>query len=360
MWWWMWWSLNMNEKNNLKSNEYIPNVLHLQWHITQRCNLRCTHCYQEGYSGKELSFLELLKVVDQFKDALKYFSLKAGRKIRGHITITGGEPFVRKDFFNLLEVFAANNMHFSFSILTNGTLINEEIAERLKLLDPSYVQISIEGTKKTHDLIRGVGSYEKALNAMKCLVKEKISVLASFTSHKFNYKEFSDVVSVCKKIGVNRVWSDRIIPCGSGEGMSSMMLSPTETKEFFLIMKKEAVLASKEPLCKTEVAMHRALQFLCGGVGYTCQAGKTLITLDSNGDLYPCRRMPIKIGNILEDNFINVYSGSHEIVRKLRDDSNCAISCKSCKHFDKCKGGLRCLSYAVTKNPFEKDPGCWV
>lgn len=339
--------------------ESLPCHLQLQWHITQRCNLRCKHCYQESYSNNDLSFAEMMKIVEQFKELLKYYSKLSGKRIRGHITVTGGEPFIRADFFDLLEIFAQNNPYFDFSILTNGTMIDEETAERLSIYGPSFVQISIEGKKETHDQIRGVGSYDKAILGIKNLTKKKIPVLVSFTAHKKNYKEFSDVVKMAEINKVTRVWSDRLIPSGNGLGMQDMLFTAEEVEEFFLIMKKEKQELNKKRFNKTEVAMHRALQFLCGGRGYSCQAGKTLITIDSNGDAYPCRRMPIKIGNIKEESLLKIFT-QNKLLGELRNPSNCHTDCKSCEHFNKCQGGLRCLSYAMTGNPFNRDPGCWL
>ncbi len=338
--------------------DYTPKQFHLQWHITQRCNLRCTHCYQENYKNTDLPFKDLVKIVDQFKEALKSFSQKNGQTIKGHITVTGGEPFIRKDFFDLLALFAKNNAYFTFSILTNGTLINEETAEKIKLYGPTYVQVSVEGKKETHDLIRGNGSYEKTTSAIKYLLAQKIPTVVSFTAHKKNFQEFKDVVDLSKKLGVNRVWSDRIIPCGSGEAMKELQLSAEETKIFFELMKQEKI-QTNDRFCKTEVAMHRALQFLCGGKPYVCQAGKSLITIDTNADMYPCRRMPIKVGNVLESDIISIYNNS-ELFKKLQNPNQCESKCISCTHFNKCQGGLKCLSYATTGNPFIKDPGCWI
>ncbi len=345
--------------NPTSIDDYVPGMLHLQWHVTERCNLRCSHCYQKSYNKPELTLEQQLEVIEQFKEAQSLMNKKAGRRIPGHITVTGGEPFVRKDFFDLLDAFAENKEYFSFSILTNGTYIDRKMAKRLREYHPTYVQVSMEGSKEIHESIRGEGTYDLAVNALKYLHREKIRTIASFTAHKQNYHEFPNVVKACKKIGVDRVWSDRLIPSGSGEEMSEYMLSPNETQEFFEMMKREKQWAYWSPFCHTEVAMHRALQFLEGGRDYVCQAGKSLVTIDVNGDVYPCRRMPIKVGNVLEDKLVDIYY-QNPTLKDLRDVSKCASDCQSCEHFKRCQGGLRCLSYAVKGSPFEKDPGCWL
>ncbi len=339
---------------------YVPNGLLLQWHITERCNLRCEHCYQDVYSGQELTFSQQLEILEQFKNLLNLWRSKNNNNnLRGHITITGGEPFVRKDFLDLLEIFSQNKSFFSFAILTNGSFIDSKMASKLANLAPSFVQVSLEGTKNTHDNIRGDGNFEQTVSAIKHLVREKIHTLISFTAHRGNFREFPELVQIGKKLKVNRIWSDRFIPRGAGNDMAHEMLSPQETQEFFQIMESERAKIKRTWFNKTEIAMHRALQFLVGnGKPYRCTAGDTLITVQPNGDLYPCRRMPISVGNLITSPLEKLYYGSG-LFQELRDKNKISEGCEECFYNKLCQGGLKCLSYAITGNPFKKDPGCW-
>ncbi|MEE8105720.1 MAG: radical SAM protein [Planctomycetota bacterium] len=324
----------------------------LQWHITNRCNLRCAHCYQESYAGQELPYEELVDVIEQFKTLLDV------RGDRGHITVTGGEPFVRRDFLDLLERFHENRSRFSFAILTNGSFIDRAMASRLKRLGPSFVQVSVEGAQKTHDRIRGAGDFERTVAALRHLVRARIRSLISFTAHRTNYREFPAVARLGRSLHVRRVWADRLIPSGSGKAMQEQMLTRAETREFFSIMHQERVRAKRAWFGRTEIAMHRALQFLeGGGVPYHCTAGDTLITVMPNGDLYPCRRMPIRVGNVKETPLADLYFGS-DLMRALRDPNRISEGCSKCAWSPLCRGGLKCLSYAVTGDPFQADPGC--
>ncbi len=330
-----------------KSENRLLN-LKLQWHITERCNLRCVHCYQETHSGEELEFKELLGVIEQFKDLLNLMHA------RGHITITGGEPFIRQDFMDILEAVSASNI--SFAILTNGSFIDANTARRLRNLMPAFVQVSIEGSKSTHDSIRGVGNFDRTVRAVKHLVHEHIRTFISFTAHRENFREFSEVARLGRELQVTRVWADRLIP--QGRGAAKIMLTPKETCEFFEIMNKERKNAKGGFFRKTEISMHRALQFLvAGGKPYHCAAGKTLITVQPNGDLFPCRRMPIRVGNLMKTPLVELYFGS-ELFRALR--SRISEECRECFYSALCRGGLRCLSYATTSDPFRADPGCWL
>lgn len=330
----------------------------LQWHITERCNLRCSHCYQEGYSGAELSFDEILDILDQYLDLLK--SRKGGARSFGHITVSGGEPFVREDFFEILEVFRSHKKNFSFSILTNGSLIDGEVAGRLRQLGPRFIQLSLEGKEATHDAIRGKGSYARTIEAIRHLKKAGLRVLISFTAHRGNYREFGDVVAIGRRLKVGRVWADRLIPTGAGSQMRSQALTPFETREFMGIMKRSRRRSISTLFSKTEVSMQRALQFLFSEERpYRCTAGDSLITIQSNGDLYPCRRMPIPVGNLKKTKLIDLYNES-EIFKRLRDRSRVSEGCEGCLYSALCGGGLKCLSYAITGDPFKADPGCWL
>jgi radical SAM protein with 4Fe4S-binding SPASM domain len=335
-----------------------PIGLLLQWHVTERCNRRCAHCYQEGYSGEELPFPDLIRVLEQFKNLLRSRSSEArGFPVPGHVTVTGGEPFVRRDFLNLLELLASDRARYSFAILTNGSFIDEKMARRLRRLGPAFVQVSIEGSRATHDAIRGPGDFDRTLSALKNLVRERIRTLISFTAHRANFRDFGEVARLGRRLRVSRVWADRLIPRGAGAENGA--LTPTETREFFEIMHRARTEAARSWFGRTEVSMRRALQFLVGGgAPYRCAAGDTLVTVQPNGDLVPCRRMPIRVGNLMETPLVELYQES-DLFRALRDRDQVSDGCHGCFHAGTCRGGLKCLSYATTGDPFRIDPGCW-
>lgn len=342
-------------------SRYIPTRLLLQWHITERCNLRCAHCYQQDYSGEELTLEDLHRILAQYQELLECWRRDSpGRRVRGHITVTGGEPFVRHDFLDLLDTFAANRRHFSFAILTNGTFIDREMAKRLRLLRPAFVQVSVEGTQSTHDNIRGKGSFDKTVIALKHLRRNRIRTLISFSAHRGNFREFGAVAELGRRLRISRVWADRVIPWGSAEKLRDQVLTPEETREFIEIMLKSRIDMNRRWFCRTEIAMHRALQFLAtGSRPYSCTAGDSLVTVQPNGDLYPCRRMPIRVGNLLEAPLGEMYYGS-ELLRALRDRRRVSSGCERCVHARGCRGGLKCLSFAVHGDSFHADPGCWL
>lgn len=321
----------------------------LQWHITEFCNLKCKHCYQENHQPVQLKFKELLDILNQYKELLKTF------KMKGHINLTGGEPLVCPFFFDILKQFKKDENLYSFSILTNGTLINDEIARNIAKYKPEYVQVSLEGGKKTNDYIRGKNTYKKIAEGIKHLKKYNIFVSISFTANRQNYKEFPKVVKYALKHKVNNVWSDRYIPIGDDKIIDT--LNADETKEFLELMQKERMKLKNKKKCHTTISMYRALQFqMTNDFPYSCTAGDTLLTVMENGDLVPCRRMPIVVGNLLKENMLQLYK-KNDVLKELRKNK-IPDECSQCEHSELCKGGLKCLTYAKFNDLNHKDNGC--
>jgi radical SAM protein with 4Fe4S-binding SPASM domain len=331
----------------------------LQWHLTERCNYRCAHCYQESYAGEELGFDELLEVVEQYRELLDLWEKEhSPYPVEGQVTLTGGEPFLRPELPALLETLATDPRGFRVAILTNGSFIDEGTARWLAGLGVAFVQVSLEGSPERNDRIRGEGSHGRAVEALRHLVAAGVSTLVSFTASRSNFREFPEVARLGHELGVTRVWSDRLIPSGSGAALSEELLSPEETRELFGIM-REVRSELQRSFTRTEISLGRALQFLVGGgTPYRCGAGERLITLEPDGSVLPCRRMPIRVGNVRESRLASIYR-KDPLLQALRDPERVSEGCEDCRHARSCSGGLRCLSYALTGDPFRADPGCW-
>ena len=321
----------------------------LQWHLSENCNLKCLHCYQENHKPIQLEFDKLVIIYKQFKELLNK------KKMKGHINITGGEPLCNPYLFKLLDLIKEDSDLITFSILTNGTLINEKIAKKIKSYNPLYVQVSLEGGKKTNDYIRGKGTYKKIAEGVVNLRKENIFTSISFTATSLNYKEFPKVVRYARKYGVNNVWSDRFIPLGDSD--KSLALNYEQTREYLEIMNKERNKLKKVKNSNTTISMYRALQFqMTNDFAYGCTAGDTLLTVMENGDLVPCRRMPITIGNLFDRSMYDLYINS-DVLKALRE-KKIPDECIDCEHSEVCHGGLKCLTYAMYKDLNHKDYGC--
>src|SRR4030043_738842 len=141
------------------------NEFYFQWHITDKCNLRCKHCYHEDYREEGLPTSQLVKIAAHLSDAVREWG-----KI-GSFSITGGEPFTRKDdVFELLSFLETRSEIGHIDILSNGTLIDDRIiAELLKFNKLRRIQLSLEGLEETNDKIRGAGSFKVITEKIKAL-----------------------------------------------------------------------------------------------------------------------------------------------------------------------------------------------
>ncbi len=338
---------------NIKMAPYIPYQLTIQWHITDQCNLRCTHCYQKDYQFEGLSLEKQIHILEKISEFASPF-LEKNSRFKAHINFTGGEPFLRNDFIKLLEVTHLQKS-FSFGILSNGLLPDNDVLQKLKKVVPSFIQISLEGEKTMNDKIRGTGSFEIIKKALRVYSRLDIPVMISFTANSLNYKDFPSVVKVARKYNAIKVWTDRYLPAYVSDPLA---LSKNQTKEYFQILHAEK--NKHRFFSKTVISTNRALQFLtCGGRPYRCTAGKNLLAILPNGDLVPCRRLPIVVGNLLTDNLNELYQ-SNRVLTSLREMSTDIGDCEKCYYKSGCNGGLKCLSYSAFGDYRKKDPGCWL
>ncbi|MCG8698463.1 MAG: radical SAM protein [Bacteroidales bacterium] len=337
--------------DTMKTN--FPQHITFQWHITDQCNLRCKHCYQHEYrhAGMDLKSIDsILNKLLAFVNAMK----NEHPKISAHINFTGGEPFIRKDFLDILKITVEKQV-FSFAILSNGLLLPKIDLLTLKKHSPRFIQLSLEGDRKLNDSIRGKDSFKNTCIALKTYSDLGIPTMVSFTANANNYKYFPRVAKTAKKYGAFKVWTDRYLP---GNTNDPLHLSKEEALQYFNIIRKTQRKYMKRGKSAFSASSDRALQFLeCGGRPYRCAAGKTLITIMPNGDVYPCRRLPIKVGNILEQTMLDIYANNHTLKSLRNDECN---DCQSCYYSKSCNGGLKCLSYAVYNNYNRKDPHCGV
>ncbi len=148
-------------------------------------------------------------------------------------------------------------------MLSNGSLIDTTAASWLAGLKPDFVQLSLEGSEAAHDAIRGKRDYQRVVQALRCLNSADVPTMVSFTAHGNNYREFPAVVQAAQECGAMRFG---LIAGSAGETAAvNGVLSAGETRDFFAIMDMMRRSANDGIFPKTEVAMHRALQFLVAG-----------------------------------------------------------------------------------------------
>lgn len=305
---------------------------------------------------KELDIRELFMVLEQYIGLIRTWELDKNKGIR-KLSISGGEPLLRRDFFRLLdEIHSNREMFSSVGVMSNGSTINDSVAKRLKDLGISGVQISIDGLEENNDKIRGKGSFKKALNGIDKLVDNELPVGVSMTIHKGNVNDVEGLISLCNSIGVKSLGVSRLVPIGRGK--DTRMLEPLETKKFYeKIMELKRKWKDKGVYLSTHCS--DSLWFLEDKNHEThgCSAGYDSFSILPNGDVVPCRRFPVKVGNVLEKSLIDIWYTS-DFLWKLRNKGNISF-CKNCKLFDKCFGGARCVAYGYFNDSFAPDPQCW-
>ncbi|MFZ5953461.1 MAG: radical SAM/SPASM domain-containing protein [Candidatus Rifleibacteriota bacterium] len=332
----------------------------LQWHITEKCNLECSHCYEIFKNRPEADISLVHLALSQFNELLsQYQTLKHSIKIFGHINLTGGEPLLHPNFWEIIKLIKNQpDRRYSWGLLTNGTLIDAAMARKIADENPALVQISIDGKEETHDRIRGMGSFNRAVAGVKNLVQTGIRPIISFTASSENYLEFPQVVELANRIGARKVWSDRYLPMKKDPAQPEF-LNRGQTDKFFSLMRQERCQARNNQQ-RAVVEMNRALQFLKTETRpYRCNAGRWLLCLQADGTLLPCRRLPIELGNIKEHEISKIYF-NNSFIKQLKEPELFPEECRPCRFRYQCGGGLRCLSAAVHGDPFRRDPGCWM
>lgn len=329
-----------------------PKSFHLQWHITERCNLRCRHCYQDPVLMKdELEICDLVKILEKFIKQIETWQLP---KETVRISLTGGEPLIRNDFLELLQKCYQNRDKFYYGILTNGTLLDEKKVKELKNLKLNYAQISLEGMEKTNDYLRGRGVFKKAVKAIELLKKENIAVNLSLTVSKANLREIPKIVDFSKKLALP-LGIRRLVPSGRGEMLKKIMLSPKEVRRLWnYIQEVNSIYGNRVELgCEDGILVQDFPEYL----SRECSAGYASFTVLPNGDVYSCRRLPIFVGNLLKESFQTIYNSKP--FRGLRNMHNINDVCYLCPFYEKCFGGAKCLAFSYFKDASSPDPQCW-
>lgn len=335
-----------------------PKSVHLQWHITERCNFRCKHCYlNDDYIKNELSTEQLFGVFDGWLDFCDKLDI-GYRKL----SLTGGEPLIRKDFFQLLEKISKSKQFVNqLAVMSNGSTITDGVAEKFVKLSVDSVQISVDGAEEVNDQIRGAGNFKKAIRGAKILIKHNMPVSFSLTAHKENVNEIPKLARIAAQLGVSGLGVGRLVPLGRGEELKSIMLMPLEVKKLYYDIERLNKGLRSEGY-RFRVGLHCSDSLWCTEnpdyKHHGCSTPYDVFTVLPNGDFVPCRRLPIKVGNVLEESFFELHYSSNRLWQ-IRNQENINDLCKNCTYFNICRGAGKCLAYAYFGTPFAPDPGCW-
>jgi mycofactocin radical SAM maturase len=318
----------------------------LTWELTYACNLACVHCLSSSgrRDPRELTTAECRSLIDELEKMQVFY-----------VNIGGGEPTVRRDFWELVDYATAHHVGVKFS--TNGSRITPEIAARLAASDYVDVQISLDGaTPEVNDAIRGIGSYETAIRAMERLAAAgfagfKVSVVVT----RQNAGQLDDFKAIADRYGA-QLRLTRLRPSGRGADVWEE-LHPTQAQQRALY---EWLLQRGEEVLTGDSFFHLApFGEALPGLNL-CGAGRVVCLIDPVGDVYAC---PFAIheaflaGNVRDiGGFPGVWRDS-ELFRDLRRPQTSG-ACLSCAHFDSCRGGCMAAKF-FTGLPLDgPDPEC--
>ena len=318
----------------------------LTWELTYACNLQCVHCLSSSgqRDERELSTDEAKKILDDLRDLQVFY-----------INIGGGEPMVRRDFFELLEYSVSNGIGVKFS--TNGAFIDEEKAQRLAAMDYLDIQISLDGVDAaTNDAVRGEGSHAMAIRAMDNLKAAnfgqfKISVVVT----RHNVSQLDEFKALADFYGA-QLRITRLRPAGRGAD-TWHELHPTNAQQREIY---DWLLKHGENVLTGDSFFHlNAFGEALPGLNM-CGAGRVVCLIDPIGDVYACPFVihdEFKAGNVRDEGGFSKVWKQSDLFLSLREPQS-AGACASCGAFDACQGGCMAAKF-FTGLPLDgPDPEC--
>ena len=333
----------------------------LFWETTQKCNLACSHCRMDvDKTYKELDFEQAKYLIDSIVE----FSNPI-------FVLSGGEPLYREDIFDIAEY--ARSKGLRTALATNGTLVDQSVAQKIKESDIKRVSISIDDANaKAHDAFRNSdGAFDKAIRGINILVENGISTQINASLIKSNADQLEDMIKLAILNKTDAIHLFVIVPVGCGQYIDkSQLLSPQEYEEilkkiylmsvkykdeifikvtcgpqYYRILKNEA----PEMFEKKSSAMHR--------ISKGCLAGTGVCFISSTGSVYPCGYLPVEAGHIHKEKLGDIWLKS-KVFQTLRDTKRLKENCKSCL-YEKACGGCRARAYfAYNKDYMGPDPIC--
>jgi radical SAM protein with 4Fe4S-binding SPASM domain len=328
--------VSLLEELNLKALALgVP--LGAQLDLTWRCNERCVHCYLEHDAPGEMSTAEIKEVLRQLAECGTLF-----------LSISGGEPLVRKDCFELLEY--ARELRFSVKLKTNAGLIGAGEAERLRQLGIEQVQISIYSHRpEVHDAITKVpGSFQRSLEAIRCLRAQGVKVSITNIVMQQNSTDARAVQQLARELGANFAIDPTITPKLNGDrSIVQLGLAPPALADLF---REEELVGNVREFCAPPAAADDSvLQDIC------CSAGHTSCYISPFGDVYPCVQFPLPCGSLRNQQLREIWTHSPELMQVRSIRVHDLPVCSQCSHVSYCsrcpglaymEGDMRGISHA--------------
>lgn len=351
----------MEETNMIK-----PRLQLVAWELTRRCNLHCTHCRASSeagaYSG-ELSTEECRQVIDGIAEV--------GKPI---LILTGGEPLMRQDLFSIAKYAVGRQLRVVMG--SNGTLITQETASRLKEIPLTRIAVSLDfPSAELQDKFRGrPGAYDAAIAGINNTRQAGIEVQVNCTLTQLNIGYLDNLLALALDLGAVAFHPFLLVPTGRGKGLEGVALSPqqheealnriydmqekmggriffkpTDAPHYVRIMKQRG--NGREDRPASGKPGHAA-----DAISRGCLAGSGFCFISHRGAVQGCGYLTVQAGNVREQPFKTIWEDA-PLFHDLRDLRNLKGKCGLCEYKRIC-GGCRARAYEETGNYLEAEPYC--
>lgn len=311
--------------------------LNVEWEVTNLCNLRCRHCYvSAGESlAAELTTEEALTLIDEL-DQIGV----------SDITISGGEPFLRNDIWEIIK--ELKKREIPFILYTNGTLLNNMKVRRLVETGVKTMSVSLNGARpETHNFVQNAPTFEKVLEVMKMIKSKNIRLQVLFTLMKINAHEIDDLFILAEEIGIDVICVYPFYPVGRGKNaLDHLEMNPKNIKNILMMALEKAKDYSMKVYvggCLNRYYSSTEKHSLIKGA--PCAKLMAIITAD--GHLRPCNFLPFRTKHGVKARKITeLWKGP--IFQKIRDwNKFTELDCSGCDSFPVCFGS--CLSIHIQR-----------
>ncbi len=288
------------------------------------------------------------------------------------LVLSGGEPLLRKDIFELARY--GNDKGLKIALATNGILVTPEICEKIIDSGIKIVSLSLDGaTEEVHDDFRQQkGAFKSVIRAAKLFREHGIKFIINSSFTKRNQEDIPEVYRLAKELGATAWYMFMIVPTGRGKEIMEELISREDYDKILnwhYDMEKEEKELLVRPTCAPmyyRIFMQRSkedemkferrnLSFSTGG-SKGCIAGQLIALINHRGEVYPCSYFNLSAGNIYEKSFKEIWEES-ELFKKLRDFGSYKGKCGACEYINVC-GGCRARAYAITGDYLEEEPFC--
>jgi len=347
------------------------------WNVTRTCNLRCIHCYTDSEARKYSGELTADEGKTLIRD-LAEFQIPA-------LLFSGGEPLARPDLFELVTY--ARSLGVRPTLSTNGTLINDETAQKIKAAGFTYVGISLDGIGEINDEFRGVGgAFDRAVRGFKACVAvgQRVGLRLTLTRH--NFTNLHGIFDFIEREQIDRACFYHLVYSGRGGQIAGDDLSREETRQAIDIilertddfhkrgLNKEILTVDNHVdgiylymklLRKDPARAKQVLKLLTWNGGGMYSSGVGIADIDFFGNVHADQFwMHHSFGNVRTRPFSQIWMDTSDPLmaglknRRSRIKGRCAPGI--CKWFDACGGALRVRADLVYNDPWAPEPACYL